>query len=110
MKQYIPFAIGYLIRLIVESINLVFISNKPNPEVAVTAAVGLGNATINLVGFSIIYGFNSALDTLISQAYGAGDYKLCGLYRTRGMFILTMTCIPILLIFLNSESILIICG
>ncbi len=66
MKQYIPYVIGYLIRLIGESINLVFISNKPNPEVAVTAAVGVGNATINLVGFSIIYGFNSALDTLIS--------------------------------------------
>ena len=66
MKQYIPYVIGYLIRLIGESINLVFISNKPTPEVAVTAAVGVGNATINLVGFSIIYGFNSALDTLIS--------------------------------------------
>jgi Na+-driven multidrug efflux pump len=96
--------------LIGESINLVFINNKPNPEVAVTAAVGLGNATMNLVGFSFVYGFNSVLDTLISQAYGAGDYKLCGLYRTRGMFILTMICIPVLILVLNSEQILIKCG
>ena len=96
--------------MIIESINLVFINNKPNPEVAVTAAVGLGNATMNLVGFSFIYGFNSALDTLISQAYGAKDYKLCGLYRTKGMFILTIVCIPVLIFMLNSENILIMCG
>jgi len=66
MKQYIPTVFCYLMRLLGESINLVFISNKPTPEIAVTAAVGLGNATINLVGFSIIYGINSALDTFIS--------------------------------------------
>lgn len=110
MKQYIPFVFGYLIRLIIESINLVFINNKPHPELVVTAGVGLGNASMNLVGFSFIYGFNSALDTMISQAYGAGNYKLCGLYRTRGMFILTMICIPVLTIFANSESILVKCG
>jgi len=36
-----------------------------------TAAVGLGNAIINLAGVGILLGLNSALNTFASQAYGA---------------------------------------
>jgi len=35
------------------------------------AGVGLGNMTQNLLGLSLILGFNSALDTLISNAAGS---------------------------------------
>ena len=107
MKIYIPYVLGLMIRMIMESMNLVFINYKPNPETEVSAAVGLGNATVNLCGLSVILGLNSALDTLISQAVGSGNTKLSALYRTRGMFVMTCAAVPILIFLANSERALV---
>lgn len=48
-----------------------------------------------LIGFSLAYGLCSALDTLISQAYGAKAYRLTGLYAQRAAVILTLSSIPV---------------
>ena len=52
-------------------INLVVVGHLGDP--AMIAGVGMGNMSINLIGLSVIFGFNSALDTLISQAAGKGN-------------------------------------
>ena len=36
------------------------------------AGVGLGNTTQNLIALSVVYGLNSTIETLSSQAWGAG--------------------------------------
>ena len=64
--MYIPIVLSELLKIVIESSNLIFINNKNNPDTIVSAGVGLGNATINFIGFSIVYGLNQALDTLIS--------------------------------------------
>lgn len=110
MYIYIPYVLGLMIRMIMESMNLVFINYKPNPETVVSAAVGLGNATVNLCGLSVMLGLNSALDTLISQAVGSGNTKLSALYRTRGMFVMTCAAVPILIFLANSERALVAIG
>ena len=51
--------------------GIIFINNISSPSPAINAAVGLGNMTQNLIALSIILGFNSTLDTLLSPAYGA---------------------------------------
>ena len=51
--------------------------------------------TSNRTGFSLAYGLCSALDTLISQAYGAKAYRLTGVYAQRAAFILTLSSIPV---------------
>ena len=52
------------------------------------AAVGLGSVctTIMIAGFLI--GVNSAQETLTSQAFGAGNIHLCGVYLNRGRYII----------------------
>jgi Na+-driven multidrug efflux pump len=45
-------------------INLIFLGHLDNK--ALIGGVGMGQAVIHLMGFSIILGLNSALDTLIS--------------------------------------------
>ena len=50
--------------MLIEIINLYFAGRLENKELL--AGVGMGNMTSNLVALSIIFGFNSALDTLIS--------------------------------------------
>jgi Na+-driven multidrug efflux pump len=47
------------------------------------AALGLGGLTISIFLLSIGVSFCGSLDTLISQAYGSKDYRLCGVYLNR---------------------------
>ena len=92
----------------IEVINLIFIGTYNDPTLV--AAVGLGNMTVNVACFAFIIGLNSALQTLISQASGAGQIELCGVYKLRGQFIITVVFIPILCVLVNSERILVALG
>lgn len=47
------------------------------------AALGLGNLTVSILMLSVGVSFNGSLDTLISQAYGQNDVRLCGVYLNR---------------------------
>lgn len=51
-------------------------------------------------------GLNSGLETLISQAYGAKNMHLCGVYVQRGRVCMTMLFIPIFFVFVSSGAIL----
>ena len=74
---------------------------------------------INVLAFATMQGMNGALETLISQAYGASKnqeetekYRKdmrhnCGIYYNRGRFIVTLMMIPLIVIFALSEKILI---
>ena len=59
------------------------------------AAVGLANVSCNIMIDSIMVGLNSAQETLTSQAFGAGNLRLCGVYLNRGHFILLAFFIPL---------------
>ena len=74
------------------------------------AGVGLGNMTQNLCALSIIYGLNMSVETLVSQAAGAGDLRLCGTYLNRGRVILTAIFLPIAVVLMNSFNILMALG
>lgn len=52
-------------------------------------------------------GINSALETFASQAAGAGNLELCGLYLNRNRVVLAINAIPVCAILFNAESILI---
>jgi len=94
--------------MVTELINMSFIGHLGNASML--AGVGLGNMTQNIVGLSLIIGFNSVLDTFISQSVGAGMLEECGVYVNRARFVMTLLFIPILLIIANSESILVRLG
>lgn len=47
------------------------------------AGITLGTMTANITGFAAIQGLTTCLDTLCSQAYGAGKYDLVGLQFIR---------------------------
>ncbi len=60
----------------------------------------------NITGYSLAYGATSALDTLISQAFGGQSYDLVGLHAQRAIVILTIFSIPVAFIWSYSASIL----
>ena len=77
---------------------------------AILSGVGLGNMMQAFIGYMAIMGLNSALDTLISQAAGAGNFELCGKYLNRGRFILCCIFVPIAALLCFTEEILLATG
>ena len=68
------------------SINLYFISRTyKDPDMI--NAIGMANLYINVTTVIIIIGITGALDTLASNAYGAKNYKLMGIYFHRCRYI-----------------------
>ena len=60
----------------------------------------------NITGYSLAIGMCSALDTLVSQAYGAKAYRLMGLHCQRAMVILSIASILVTYIWFQTEFIL----
>ena len=56
--------------------------------------VGLTGTVVFVMVVTLMIGLNSAQETLTSQAYGARNLHLCGVYLNRGIFLLIAFCIP----------------
>jgi Na+-driven multidrug efflux pump len=104
----IPGAMFSVVNKFMEFVNIIY-SGKLN-DTAKLAGVGMGNMLINLFGVSLMVGCNFALDTFVSQAAGAGNKELCGIYVHRARFITVCLLIPVCLLLMNAEAILIACG
>lgn len=76
-------------------------------EPALLAGVGMGNMLINVLCFAIVQGLNGALETLVSQSYGAEKYQECGIFLNRGKVVASMVMLPIVVIYYFSDKILI---
>ena len=101
----IPSFINLVLAELLFQINLVFVSMLNDENMV--AGIGLANAIIYCFPLSLTYGVSSVLETLVSQAYGSGEYYLCGLYLNRQIFVLTILFIPIAYIVTNSGSLLV---
>ena len=49
-------------------------------EPSYIASIGMANVIQNCIFISLFIGINSAVETLASQAYGAKNYELAGVY------------------------------
>lgn len=74
------------------------------------AGVGLGAMLLNVCCFAVTQGLNGTLETYVSQSYGAGDFKMCGIYLNRARTMLVVILIPVALAFLWADVILIKLG
>ena len=68
------------------SINLFFISRTYRDPDMINA-IGIANLYVNITTGVIINGITGALETLASNAYGAKNYKLMGIYFDRCRYI-----------------------
>ena len=76
----------------------------------VLAGVSLCVNFFFIVAFLPLYGVASSLDTLATQAFGAKDYTMIGVYLQRGMLILLFLCLPISAVLLQLEELLLLIG
>ena len=104
IKSAVPASVGSVFFLLLETINLVFIGHLNDP--VKLAAVGMGNIIINMCAVGPYVGINSSLETLVSQAYGANNMRLCGVYLQRGRVMNLVMYIPIFMLLIFSGQIL----
>lgn len=65
--------ISMIFYMIVQLVNTYYIGHTNDSTLI--AGVGMGNMLINVLAFATMQGMNGALETLISQAYGASNDK-----------------------------------
>uniref|UniRef100_A0A6B2L184 Multidrug and toxin extrusion protein n=1 Tax=Arcella intermedia TaxID=1963864 RepID=A0A6B2L184_9EUKA len=97
-----PNVITALVQLMTTFSSMFFLSHLGPTYLA---AASLGSMICNASGYSFGFGLSSGLDTLCTQAFGAKKYKLVGLHFQRAMVILTLSCIPIVVLWMFTSQI-----
>ena len=107
-KISVPIILGLAVQTGITVINTFFMGNLN--DATLLAGVGMGNMLINVGCFAIVFGLHGALETLVSQSFGAKKYEECGVFLNRGKLVSTLILIPIFVIFGASERLLAIAG
>ncbi|EME42628.1 hypothetical protein DOTSEDRAFT_81447 [Dothistroma septosporum NZE10] len=100
-----PLALTYLLQYIHQLVVILVASRLSTDELA---GVSLGITTSNILGYAVFEGMATALDTLCSQAYGAGRLTDVGMHTVRFTIFIHMVAIPIALLWLFAEDILVL--
>ena len=87
-----PITVSLILTFIIQPINISFIGRLQNAEVI--AAVGIANLFSSVIWITTFNGFNGALETLGSQAFGQQRLEICGRILNRGFILLTLIFIP----------------
>ena len=110
LKLAIPATITNLLGFTSTSITQIIFAGTLTDPMNV-AVVGLASTFCTIMVHSIMIGLNNAQDTLTSQAFGASNFRLVGLYLNRGHFILIAFFIPLaLVLILLGEQIFLLIG
>ena len=99
----VPASITMVFTILVETINWIYIGQLG--VASLTAGIGLGNMILNVCCVSIAIGMT--IETLVSQAYGNGQFQMCGLYLNRARVMNVAFMLPMTVILLLSEEILV---
>ncbi|ESR43948.1 hypothetical protein CICLE_v10013864mg, partial [Citrus x clementina] len=70
------------------------------------ASITIATSLTNVTGFTPLFGFACALETLCGQAYGAEQYQKIGTYTYSAMFFCIAICLPISVLWIFMDKIL----
>lgn len=98
-----PVVLTYLVGFLQAIVSQILVGHL---GAAALASSTLANMFANALGNSIIIGTTSASDTLISQAFGARNFRRIGIITQRGIAVGFVLGIPIGLLWWNSDILL----
>ncbi|KAK3012031.1 hypothetical protein RJ639_011362 [Escallonia herrerae] len=102
-----PAVMVYLINNAMSMSTRIFAGQLGNLQLA---AASLGNQGIQLFCYGLMLGMGSAVETLCGQAYGAQRYEMLGVYLQRATVVLTLTGLPVTVLYLFSGKLLLLLG
>ena len=103
-----PSTLSVVLETVMEVINTLFIGRLG--DATTMAALGLAHILLNLLAVIPIMGANTAIETFVSQSYGANDLRECGNYLNRGRVTVFFIYLPSIAVLFNTDSILIAIG
>ena len=106
LKIAIPALVASVLSFMMQTINIAYIGHLG--DTAKVAGIGLGVLYSNIFCISIIIGINYALTTFVSQAFGSGNLRKCGIYLNKGRVVTTLVFIPLALVLLLCEDFLLL--
>ena len=101
LEVALPAMVSQFLAIFMEALNNSFVGHLGREEVL--AGVGMANMHLNIFMLSLIWGMNSTFNTLLTQAYGFGDLRQCGVYLNRSRIIVTLVFLPMSIFILNTE-------
>ena len=88
-------------------LGTIFISRTSGTEIGnKVSALFIGQAVMGCTGYVVAQGLAAGVSTLCSQAYGAGNYKLMGVYFMRALTLASLSCFPIWTIWVSVEPVI----
>lgn len=91
-----PVIFTYLLEFFPSVISLTLVGHMDSPLTKqYVDGVSLSSMIMNLTGVAFGFGLATAMDTLCSQAFGAGKPHLLGVYFQSGVIVLGLTVIPV---------------
>lgn len=94
-RLVVPSIITSVGAFMVMTINTIFAGRIEKDTAAKLAGVGLGSMMLSMIARYILIGINCAQETLVSQAFGQREFKLSGVYLSRGFLVMTVVYIPL---------------
>ena len=102
----VPVAIECFSEGVQIKLSNVFIGRASGNNIALMlSALFIGQTVIGVITYPIAEGFGIYVNVLCSQAYGAKQYKLVGLYFYRALFMAALTCFPVFTVFISVRPI-----
>ena len=101
LAQAVPSILCLLLLRVQYMVNMSVIGHMGDK--ALIAGVGLANMIVNILVVSGAYGMNGALETLVTQGYGAGKLDLCGVYLNCSRFVFLVFFVPSAIFLLFTE-------
>ena len=84
----------------------IFIGRTSGSDIALMiSALFIGQTVVCIVSYTIAEGFGVYVNIRCSQAFGAKQYKLVGLYFYRALFMAALTCFPVFTVFISVRPI-----
>ncbi|CAI5731960.1 unnamed protein product [Hyaloperonospora brassicae] len=106
-----PVVVTYTLEYLPGVVGIVLVGHMDSPDTKrFVAAATLSAMFTNVSSLSIGFGLTSALDTLCSQAYGAGKLSKLGVYFQAGVLVIGACLVPVFLLNWHATTFLIWSG
>ncbi|KAJ6688808.1 PROTEIN DETOXIFICATION, partial [Salix koriyanagi] len=102
-----PIALSLICQNGTNILTSIFVGHLGNLQLS---AVSVSLSVIITFCFGFLLGMGSALETLCGQAFGAGQVHMLGIYLQRSCFILLVTCVILLPIYIFAAPLLKVLG
>lgn len=99
-----PLVVTFLLQYSLVVASILSVGHLGKTELA---AVSLATMTASITGFALIQGLATCLDTLCSQAYGAGNFHMVGLYFQKCVLMILTFFAPVGFLWLFSDRLLV---